>query len=198
LQKAEKYQTELTQAEESMSNPEEDEQANKAKIQELVKEAQEQADLRQELHKELKEGTVPLKQIERQLAQLNKQQKAAAKQLKAARQRLQEARDQIIANADSAESEEARRTALLKQTEEELGAARANVDELKQRQTNMLRKYEEIEPHVQDATSKINGIKSQLSSISNTLRTLSSSTGDSLAILGPRVSKVAQLVSILC
>jgi len=181
-----------------MSNPEEDEQANKAKIQELVKEAQEQADLRQELHKELKEGTVPLKQIERQLAQLNKQQKAAAKQLKAARQRLQEARDQIIANADSAESEEARRTALLKQTEEELGAARANVDELKQRQTNMLRKYEEIEPHVQDATSKINGIKSQLSSISNTLRTLSSSTGDSLAILGPRVSKVAQLVSILC
>jgi len=73
LQKAEKYQTELTQAEESMSNPEEDEQANKAKIQELVKEAQEQADLRQELHEELKEGTVPLKQIERQLAQLNKQ-----------------------------------------------------------------------------------------------------------------------------
>lgn len=184
----------LTQAEASLSSPEEEEKSNREKIDALLKEAQEQMDLKTELEKQLKTEHTPLKQLDREISQLKKQQKYAAKELDAAKQRLQAARDQIIANADSAESEEARRTALLKKTEEELAEARGKVDSLKQEISKHYRAYEELEPSVHEAQSKINGLKGQLSGVQNTLRTLSSSTGDSLAILGHRVSKVVQLV----
>lgn len=193
--KAEKCLEDVTQAEASLSSPEEEEQENRTKMEKLIAEAQEQMNLQKELESELKTLSVPLKQLEREISQRKRQQKVAADEHKASQRRLQQARDQIIANADSAQSEEARRTALLKKTEEELAAARSNVDALKQVQVNYYRAYEELEPSVHDATSKINSLKNQLSGVQNTLRNLSSSTGDSLAILGPRVSKVAQLVS---
>jgi len=193
--KAKKIVDDLTQAEASLDSPEEEEQSNREKIDALLKEAQEQMDLKNELETQLKTEHAPLKQLDREISQLKKQHKFAKKELDAAKRRLQEARDQIIANAESAESEEARRTALLKKTEEELAAARGNVDTLKQEISKYYRAYEELEPSVHEAQAKINGLKSQLSGVQNTLRSLSSSTGDSLAILGPRVSKVVQLVS---
>ena len=193
--KAEKCLEDVTQAEASLSSPEEEEQDNRAKMEKLIAEAQEQMNLQKELEMELKTSSAPLKQLDREITQLKRQQKVASEELKASQRRLQQARDQIIANADSAQSEEARRTARLKKAEEELSVARNKSDTLKQETITNLHAYEELEPSVREATSKINSLKSQLSGVQNTLRSLSSSNGDSLAILGPRVSKVAQLVS---
>ena len=161
----------------------------------LLEEAQSQAQLKRELEEELKEATGPYKEVERKLSHVKKTQNAASSQLKKAKQSLQEARDQIMAKADSAESEEARRTALLKKSEEELAASRERVDGLKQDQSKWLRSYEEIEPHVHDAKSKVEQLNKQLQGVQHTLRSLQSSSGrDSLALLGPRVAAVAQLV----
>ena len=192
--KAHKCLEDLTQAEASLSSPEEEEESNRAKIDTLILEAREQMDLKNELETELKAAHAPLKQLDREISQLKRQQKVATDELKASQRRLQQARDQIIANADSAQSEEARRTALLRNTEEALAEARSKVDALKQETTQHYRAYEELEPSVVEATNKISSLKNQLSGVQNTLRTLSSSSGDSLAIAGPRVSRVAQLV----
>lgn len=161
----------------------------------LLEEAQSQAQLKRELEEELKEAMGPYKEVERKLSHVKKSQSSASTQLNKAKQSLQEARDQIMANADSAESEEARRTALLKKSEEELAAAREKVDGLKQDQSNWLRSYEEIEPHVRDAKSKVDHFNRQLQGVQQKLRSLRSSSGrDSLALLGPRVAAVTQLV----
>lgn len=92
----------LTQAEEALSHPEEEQDIKRAKIAALLKEAEEQSALKRDLEDELKETVAPIKQIERSLDSLKKRRNAAAKQVKAAKQRLQQARDEIIARADSA------------------------------------------------------------------------------------------------
>lgn len=181
-------------AEDALTNPGEENETKKARIEALLKEAQEQMELKHELEIQLKNNFGPIKQIERELESIRKRQNAAKKQLDVAQQSLQEARDLIIAKADSAESEEARRAALLKKTEEDLSIARGKVDDLKQTQTTCYRKYEELEPHLLDAQSKIKGIEFQLTALSNKRRSLESSTGNLLTILGPRVERVARLV----
>jgi DNA repair exonuclease SbcCD ATPase subunit len=195
-EKARQKEEELRQAEEAAGTPGNDGESKRNRVDQLLQEAQSQAQLKRGLEEELKEAMVPYKNAERNLGAVKKKQSSAAKQLKAAKQRLQEARDQIMSNADSAESEEARRTALLKKSEETLASARAKVDELKQDQSKWLRSYEEIEPHVRDSTSKVDRLKKQLQGVQHTLRSLQSSSGrDSLALLGPRVATVAQMVS---
>jgi uncharacterized phage infection (PIP) family protein YhgE len=161
----------------------------------LLLEAQNQAEMKRGLEEELKAAVLPYKQIEREISSVVKSQNAARNQIRKAQTNLEEARAQIMAMADSAESEEARCTAMLKQAEEELVDARSKVDALKQEQTNWLRSYEEIEPHVRHITSKVESQKRQIQGVQNTLRSLQSSNGqDMFALLGSRVATVANLV----
>lgn len=198
-EKARKKQEELRQAEDEVAGSTgNDGEKKRNRVHHLLEEAQSQAQLKRELEELLKGALVPYKLVERKLDGLKKQQNSASTQHKAAKKRLQEVRDQIMANADSAESDEARRTAMLKASEEDLYAARAKVDELKHGQSKWLRSYEEIEPHVRDATSKVEKLMKQLQGVQHTLRSLQSSSGDSLALLGPRVAMVAQSASVYC
>lgn len=192
--KANKKQVELSQAEESANDPAEDETAKRDHMNELVTEAREQTDLKRNLEAELKKAILPYKTLERQLNNLGRQQQSANAELAASKMRLQELRDTIMANSGSAESEEARRTELLRETEIELEQARTEVNELRQATSVALRSYEELEPHVAEARSKVQSAERQVQAVQNTIRELESSSNDSLAILGPRVSQVHKMV----
>lgn len=161
----------------------------------LLLEAQNQAEMKRGLEEELKAALGPYKQLEREISSTTKSQNAARNQLRRAQTNLEDARAQIMAMADSAESEEARCTAMLKQAEEELAEARNKVDTLKQEQTNWLRTYEELEPHVRHTKSRVDSHSKQIQGVQNTLRSLQSSNGqDMLALLGSRVANVANMV----
>jgi chromosome segregation ATPase len=193
-EKAGRYETELSQAEEALSSPSNEQEEKKKHHEALLEEAQNQTALRRELEEQLKQAHAPCKQIDRQLKALSRDTKSAVKTLAAAKKRLQEARDQILAQAGSAQSEEARRTAILKRTEEELAEARSKVDELRQTQSKYLRAYEEVEPHVLDARSKVSQVSNQLNGVNASIRELESASGDSLAVFGRNVPKLHQLV----
>jgi chromosome segregation ATPase len=196
-EKAAKKQQEITVAEEAASSPNDDEGIKRDAMETLVHEAQEQAVLKRNLEGDLKMVLLPQKTLERQLHNLKRQQTTAEQELRQAKQRLQEVRDQILGLSGSAESDEARRAAALRKTEEELAAAREKVNGMKQAVSNALREYEEKEPHVQDAKSKVEQITRQFHGANNTIKELESSSDDSLAVFGYRVSKVHQIVSHL-
>lgn len=184
-------------AEEEVGSPGDEETKRQSKVDTLLAEVHSEKEVKKELDEELKLATAPYKESERKLAMAKRAKSEVAGQLKKAERELQNAHDQIAANAESAESEEFRLKSALKQTEEECAAARSNTDELKENQSQWLRSYEEIAPHVQDAKSKVEDLKHQLRGVRNTVASLQSSTGqDSLALLGPRVAKLADLVRI--
>jgi chromosome segregation ATPase len=187
----------LRQAEEEAGSPDADGANKRSRVDTLLLEAQNQAEMKRGLEEELKAALIPYKQIERELSSVTKSQNAARSQVRRAQANLEEARAQIMAMANSAESEEARCTAMLKQAEEELAAARNKVDTLKQEQSNWLRSYEEIEPHVRHITSQVESKKKQIQGVQHQLRSLQSSNGqDMLALLGSRVGTVANLVRV--
>jgi chromosome segregation ATPase len=194
-EKAAKKEQELSQAEESLGMPSNAEEEKRERMDALLSEAQKQAALKRNLEEKLQKAQLPYKTAEREIQALKREKARADKRLKAARQCLQKARDQIMEQAGSSQSEEARRTAILKQTEEDLAVARDKVNELKQAVSSALRCYEELEPHVQDAKSKTKRLSNQLKGIDCTIKELESSSGDSLAMWGRNVAKVCQLVS---
>ena len=182
---------------EEANTPGADGDNKRSKLDNLMSEAQNQAEMKRGLEDELKVALVPYKQLEREISSATKSQNAARNQLKRAQTNLEETRAQIMAQANSAESEEARLTQMLKGAEEELAEARNQVDTLKQEQTNWLRTYEEIEPHVRHSRSQVDSQKRQIQGVQHTLRSLQSSTGqDMIALLGSRVSTVVNLVRV--
>ena len=192
-----KKEEELRRAEEEAGAPGADGANKRNRVDTLLLEAQNQAEMKRGLEEELKAALLPYKQLEREISSTTKSQNAARNQLRRAQTNLEETRAQIMAMADSAESEEARCTAMLKQAEEELAEARNKVDTLKQEQTNWLRTFEEIEPHVRHAKSRVDSHSKQMQGVQNTLRSLQSSNGqDMLALLGSRVANVANLVRV--
>ena len=193
-----KKEEELRHAEEEVGAPGADGANKRSKVDTLLMEAQDQAEMKRGLEEELKAALIPYKQIEREISSVTKSQNAARNQVRRAQTNLEEARAQIMAMANSAESEEARCTAMLKQTEEELAEARNKVDTLKQEQSNWLRTYEEIEPHARHCRSRVDSQSKQINGVKNTLQSLQSSNGqDMLALLGPRVAMVTNLVRVL-
>jgi chromosome segregation ATPase len=194
-EKAKRKERELEELEEAARNPADDAARKRTLVEELVSGVHEQTERKQELEEELKLAMAPYKEAGRKFNMSKRAKKEMAIQLVNAKKRLQEAADEIAANAESAESEEARFTTLLRTTEEELALARANVDPLKENQSKWLRSYEELEPHVAEARSKVNDLKAKRNEIQNTLRSLQSSSGnDALALLGPKVVTLTKMV----
>ncbi len=175
-------------------DPKDEEDARRKKVEDLVQEAQTQAEIKQQLENRLRELLLPQKKLERELQALRKQRKDAQKRLSTAKQRLEEARQQILDSSNS-ESEDARRMAALKKAEEELEACKEKTNGIRQNVSSSLRAYEEMTPHVQDAKTKVENISRQLHGLKTTIQNLESASGDSLAILGPNVKKMFEQVS---
>jgi chromosome segregation ATPase len=195
-EKAEKKQMELTQAEEAANGPDEEETLKRASLDELIQEAQEQTQKKQDLEADLKRNQEPHKATERQLHRLQQEQRDAAKSVLSTTQRLQQKRDQIAEKAGSADAEEARRTQDLQQCEEKLAATRAEADELKQAVSNAYRAYEELEPYVEQAKQNCRAAGGKLGGVEGKIRGLENSTGGSLAVFGARCQKVKDMVRI--
>lgn len=190
-------QLELSQAEEEASgaNDADEEKRIREEMEELGKEAETQADLKRNLEVELKQVMVPFKSKERDVKSLKQEKDRAGKELQRAKKRLQETRAEIMEKAGSAESEEARRTALLTETEEALSNAREESNGLKQAQALAHREYEELGPEVEQAKQSTATKASHLSAVRHKLNDLkSSSAGNSFAIFGRKCANVHKLV----
>jgi chromosome segregation ATPase len=190
--KVAKREEELTQAEElSQKSSTGNDQMTKLAA-ELTAEAQDQAAQKLELEAELKRSAVPFRQQEQKIKALERQERQARKDSQAAQQHLKSAREEIASN--SKESEEARLAQNLARAEEELAAVREEEESLRQRVAVALQKYEEIEPSVREAKRKTTDSKGRYRSTKQRLDELEKSTGDTLAMFGPRVKQVKALV----
>ena len=67
-------------------------------------------------------------------------------------------------------------------------------NELKQAVTDSYNAYEELEPEVHAAHQMVSQLKNQLRGIQGKIRSMESSSGNSLEIFGQRCSKVKQMV----
>ena len=197
-EKVDAKQLELTQAEEEASgaNDSDEEKRIRERREELTKEADSQATLKRDLEESLKEALRPVKTLEREIKAVEKQKKTADKSVLRAKQRLKEARDEILTKAGSAESEEARRTVQLNETEEALAQEKAACDGMQQKVADSYRKWEEGEPEEEQAKETAHTKQKHFDQIQRKLRDLqASSANDSVAIFGQACSKMHKLVS---
>jgi len=186
-------QEELDEAEKAVSDPGEKEQALQAKIDELTAEANQQSQAKRALVDELKEESQPLKEVDRQLSQLKRQHQTASRNLAAAQKRLEEARAEMFKQAGSAQSKQAQMTAKLAKLEQEFNERHDKTNELRETVSAKLRSYEEIEPQVKDAESKVQNAMRRLDGAKTAVRNLQEES-DEFALLGPRVRRVYNMV----
>ena len=181
----------MTQCEEQASQPETEEGRLKAELDELTEESQRQITKKQDLEKELKQAREPLKMIERQRKQVDEELRKAKNELKKAKQRLEQRRQQIVAQAGSAESEEARRTQELAESEQQLQEAQEKEKHLRQETTDALHLYEDLTPAVQQAKENVEYASRRHAAIKNEIRELqNASGGDKVAIFGQNCKKL--------
>jgi len=192
-EKAEKKKQELTQAE-AASQDVDDPNEGRNHLEALTEEAQEMTNKKRDLEKELKKATEPQKAMARQFKMLKKEEDNASHALLLANQRLQKKRDEILAKAGSAESDQARRNQRLQKAETKLKEEKNRRNELKQAVTDSYNAYEELEPEVHAAHQMVSQLKNQLRGIQGKIRSMESSSGNSLEIFGQRCSKVKQMV----
>ena len=134
----------------------------------------------------------PVRAKERDIKSIEREQQNAARNLQNAKRALQEEREKILAAAG--QSDEAKRAATLKEAEAEQDALQEKIQQLKQSVTIHQRKYEEMEPSIDNAKSQTDSIMRQLNAVRNKLRQLESGGGDNLAVFGRTCSKVDRMV----
>jgi chromosome segregation ATPase len=193
-QKAEKKRQELSQAEAASQEGEEGDEERRNHLDELTNEAEESSVRKQALEQDLKRAVEPHKALERQLKALQKEEDRAKRALLEANKRLQLKRDEIAARAGSAESEQAQRNERLRAFEEKLVEGKAKHNELKQAVTNALQDYENLEPQVLDAKGRLSQKEKELGAIEYKIRSMRSSTANSLDVFGQRCARVKKLV----
>lgn len=196
--KAEAKLQELTQAEEEASgaNDENEEKRIREKMEELKVEAESQAKLKRDLEAEVKLAQNPVKQMQRQLKKIEGEKKSANQNLARAKKRLKETREEIMSKAGSAESEEARRTAQLNETEEALTRAKAETDQRNEAVSVAYRDYEEHEPEFDQSKQVAASKAKQCYAVKSKLRDLTASaSNDPAAMFGNKCSQMFKLVS---
>ena len=190
----EKKKLELSQAEEALTSPDDDVDTKRVRIDELVKEAQEQTTLKQTLEANLKRAHVPQRARGEQLRRITADLSIAENTLDEAKRRLEEKRQDIITKAGSAESEAARRTERLKDTEDKLAKAREDYDSTKQAVANAYRAFEELSPQVDLTKQRVSEARRKCMAVEAKIRELESNSNSSVAMFGQRCSKVKQMV----
>jgi len=149
---------------------------------------------KRELEQELKRATEPQKALARQFKLLMKEEERANRSLLEANGRLQAKRDEIVARAGSAESDQARRNQRLQSAEKKQAEEKNRYNELKQATTNSFNAYEELEPEVLAARQAVSGIRNRVGGIDGKIRSMESSSGNTLDIFGTRCARVKHLV----
>jgi chromosome segregation ATPase len=163
-------------------------------VEELTREANEQANLKHQVEQEFKRAREPLKGMERNLKHLKKEKASAERALQNANQRLDEKRQEIVARAGSAESEAAKRAQRLQEAEAQLPEMKEKLDRRKQDLNDMRQAYEELEPHVGQAKTNVNDTTKKLRAIESRIGSLESSSGNSLAMFGQRCTQLKKAV----
>ena len=181
----------LADSEAAVKNPAEQVNAARAKMDQLAEEGQQQAALKTQLEQELRTKCHPCKVAEREMKDLQRKHKDADQKLKRAQDELQQARNLILQR--NGQSEQARLMEEQKKVEEQINQHKEQTNQLKQNVSHALREYEELEPHVQNARNQVRNMEGQLSGVKNTIKSLNTS-GDSLAMLGPRAKPMFQRV----
>lgn len=192
--KAEKKKQELTQAEIASQEADDPDNERRNRLDDLSKEANEMADRKRELEKDLKHVTEPQKHLKSQYKALVKKEEKNNRDLLEANQILQKKRDEIVAKAGSAESEQRQRNERIISEEETLAEKKKRFTELKQEITDSLHAYEKIEPDVTGARDHASRLQGQVRKVDSKIKSLESSSGNSLDVFGPRCNKVKQLV----
>ena len=193
-EKAEAKQEELTQAEEAANGPNDEGREKTQRIKDLSDEAGEQADLKRNLEAQLKETTLPLKQRQRELSSFQKRHQQANRAVADAKAKLQEVREELVRQSGSNESEEAQRAEALQAAEAELEEAKSIVDSLKQKFSDTRKAAEEAETRVTSARQATRSVEQQLGSVERRLEGLEASGNNSMAVFGPRVTKVHKMI----
>ena len=192
LAKRQRRQQDLTQVESLTNGPDEERQAKNERLEHLTEESLQAAETKRNLEAELKRAQAPVRAKERDIASIHREQTIAERNLQNAKRALQEEREKFL--AASGQSDEAERAATLKQAEEEQEQLQEKIQQWKQSCTINQRKYEEMEPSIDQAKSQGDSIKTQLGGIDSKLRQLQSSEADSLSMFGRSCANVDKLV----
>lgn len=184
--KREKRRQELAKAEEAANVTHDEESDLREALADLAEEATAAAETKSGLESKLKKAKGPVKSAEQNLASIKRESSTAEKRLKKAKKYLQDARDQILQAAGSAETEEKIRTAKIKKAEDDLADARSKLDPQREAIAEALRKYEELDPHVEQAKMDCKSVDAQLNAVKKKMKELQSSKGNSLAVFGKK------------
>jgi len=172
----------------------EEETALKDRIEELAKEAQVVAKLKRELDCEYRSHLEPVKKLEVEKKNLKRNLKDAKRRYQQASKRLQDTRRQILETAGAAESEEAKRTQNLMNTESKLKEAKETLTSLKEEVSLAHKYYEELEPRVENAKNNHSTLNSKHFAINKKLRDLQSSEANSVSVFGQKCALMQRKV----
>lgn len=156
----EKRRAELEEAEKTVNVTDDEEAAANDRLKELSEEGEEAAEMKMQLERELKLLQQPLKKKEQDVKVIQKEVASAQKRLKNAQNRLERARQEVLDSMGNAAEEERQRTRKIAQLERDIADGRPRLDPLKERITETLNRYNELQPEVdakaslKDATQK--------------------------------------------
>jgi chromosome segregation ATPase len=144
----EKRQGELAEAEKTVNVTDDEEAAANERLKELSEEGEEAAELKMQLERELKLLQQPLKKKEQDVKVIQKEVASAQKRLKSAQNRLERARQEVLDSMGNAAEEERQRTRKIAQLERDIADGRPKLDPLKERITEALNRYNELQAEV--------------------------------------------------
>lgn len=189
-QKAQKYakalekrRLEFTTAEQSVNVTDDQEMEVNKQLKELTDEANAAAADKLQLENDLKADQAPIKLKERERGLLSRELAQEKKKHASAIKRLDDARRHILESQGNVAEEERVRTRKIAQTENDLARAREQVEPLKEQVNEHLRKYQDIEPAMQQAKETMDGTERQLAGVQHKMNALQQESGGGMAAL---------------
>lgn len=189
-----KREAELTQLESQDEHDDTEARINE-KMKDLTIEASAAAEQKRALELELKHAEAPIKSKHSELQSIERSIHQTKKELKAAQGRLEVERARI--QQQSAASDGDHRQAELAAIDGRLVVLREQDLKCRQDTSSYLRKYEELEPHVEQARSNCSSKNSQFHAVAGKMEELQKSGANQLAQFGPKCAAVFQRVAAL-
>mmetsp|Transcript_12762 Transcript_12762/g.27023 ORF Transcript_12762/g.27023 Transcript_12762/m.27023 type:complete len:1315 (-) Transcript_12762:148-4092(-) len=192
--KLEKRRQDLEKAKNDANVTDDQEDALKAKVATLSKEASEAGQAKMAADEELKQAEAPCRKLNKELQHLKKKEKQAARTVKSAKKALQDTRDEIVAAAGSRESEARSRTERMETAERELAAAKEEEHQVKLLVQESQQKYDALGSKLSAAREDCQAVESQFGAVRHALGELKSTVGNDVAIFGQKVAQMAQKI----
>jgi chromosome segregation ATPase len=164
-----------------------------ARLEELTGESHEASELKRQVEQQLKLAQAPIRKLERDHHQVQRELEQASQRLKAAETRLREVHRDM--KQREAESEQIKRLEALESCKEKLAALVEEEKTLREKQSNELRNYQDIEPLVDAAKGVCQNMERQIGAVRHKIVSLQNSRGNSAAVYGgPNAAKLAAQV----